>query len=177
MNGQYKDILNLIELKQYAKAKNFLKKLLEKNKEDFYIYQLLGVIYYNTGNIDKSIKYYNLSLNIKSENAGVLLNLGIIYRSLNDLMKAKKFILKSIEVDPNFLNSYLNMTNIYEIEKNYVKANEYYQKAFSVKQNHPDLIRAYSNFLVKIGETTKAMSIIYKNFGNIRFGKSNLEII
>ena len=120
--------------------------------------------------------YYNLSLNIRPKNAGVLFNLGIINRGLNNLSKAKEFFLKSLEVDQKFIDCYLNIARIYEIEKNLIEADQYYQKAFSVNKDYPQLNRAYSKFLINAGEVTKGMSIMYKNFGNIRFGKLNLEI-
>lgn len=176
MEEKFKDIIKLIENRQNEKAENILNKLLKENKEDFYTHQLLGIIYQNTGNIDKSIEHYNLSLNIRPKNAGVLFNLGIINRGLNNLSKAKEFFLKSLEVDQNFIDSYLNIARIYEIEKNLIEADQYYQKAFSVNKDYPQLNRAYSKFLINVGEITKGMSIMYKNFGNIRFGKLNLEI-
>ena len=60
-------------------------------------------------------------------------------------------------------------------EKKIFDADNHYQKAFSIKRS-PSLNRAYARFLINIGELKKGLSLMYKNFGNIRFGKSNVEI-
>ena len=41
---QFKDIIKLIESKNYNEAKNHLNNLLDQKKNDFYVYQLLGII-------------------------------------------------------------------------------------------------------------------------------------
>ena len=87
---QFKDIIKLIEGKNYNEAKDLLNKLLDEKKNDFYIYQLLGIISQYTGNLEESIYNFNLSLNMMPKNAGVLYNLGIINRRLNNLEKAKE---------------------------------------------------------------------------------------
>ena len=110
------------------------------------------------------------------KNAGVLYNLGIINRSLNNLEKAKEYFFKSIEINQNFIDGYINIAQIFEKEKKIFEAENYYQKAFSVKKDHPSLNRAYARFLINIGELKKGLSLTYKNSGNIRFGKTNVEI-
>ena len=61
-------------------------------------------------------------------------------------------------------------------KKKIFDADNHYQKAFSIKKDHLSLNRAYARFLINIGELKKGLSLMYKNFGNIRFGKSNVEI-
>lgn len=173
---QFKDIIKLIESKNYDEAKNFLNRLLDEKKNDFYVYQLLGIISQYTGNLEDSINNFNLSLDLMPKNAGVLYNLGVINRRLNNLEKAKKYFFKSLEINPSFIDGYINIAQIYEREKKIFDSNKYYQKAFSIKKDHPALNRAYARFLINIGELKKGLSFMYKNFGYIRFGKLNVEI-
>ena len=173
---EFKDIINLIKNKSFKEAEDALNKLLNENKNDFYIHQLLGIVYQNTLNFDKSVNHFNLSLNIMPKNAGVLYNLGIINRQLNNLEKAKEYFLKSLEINPSFIDGYINIAQIFEKEKKIFDADNYFQKDFSIKKDHPTLNRAYAKFLFNIGELKKGLSYIYKNFGYIRFGKSNVEI-
>ena len=173
---QFKDIIKLIESKNYNEAKDLLNKLLDEKKNDFYIYQLLGIISQYTGNLEESIYNFNLSLNMMPKNAGVLYNLGIINRRLNNLEKAKENFFKSLEINPSFIDGYINIAQICEKEKKIFDADNYFQKAFSIKKDHPTLNRAYAKFLFNIGELKKGLSYMYKNFGYIRFGKSNVEI-
>ena len=173
---QFKDIIKLIESKNYNKAKDLLNKLLDEKKNDFYIYQLLGIIYQYTGNLEESIQNFNLSLNMMPKNAGVLYNLGIINRRLNNLEKAKEYFFKSLEINPSFIDGYINIAQICEIEKKIIDADNHYQKAFSIKKDHHSLNRAYAKFLFNTGELKKGLSHMYKNFGYIRFGKSKVEI-
>ena len=173
---QFKDIIKLIENKNYNDAKDLLNILLDKEKNDFYIYQLLGIISLHTGNLEESIYNFNLSLNIKPKNSGALYNLGIINQRLNNLEKAKEYFFKSLEVNPSFIDVYINIVQIYERQKKFLDADKYYQKAFSIKKDHPYLNRAYARFLVNSGEIKRGLSLIYKYIGYIRFGKSNVEI-
>ena len=173
---QFKDIIKLIESKNYNEAKNHLNNLLDQKKNDFYVYQLLGIISQYTGNLEESIYNFNLSLNMMPKNAGVLYNLGVINRRLNNLEKAKEYFLKSLEINSSFIDGYINIAQICEREKKFFDADSHYQKAFSIKKDHPSLNRAYARFLINIGEFKKGLSLMYKNFGYIRFGKSNVEI-
>ena len=173
---QFKDIIKLIESKNYNEAKDLLNKLLDEKKNDFYIYQLLGIISQYSGNLEESIYNFNLSLNLMPKNAGVLYNLGVINRSLNNLEKAKEYFIQSLEINPNFIDGYINIAQICEREKNIFDAENYYKKAFSIKKNNSSLNRAYARFLINSGELKKGLSLTYKNFGKIRFGKSNVEI-
>ena len=173
---QFKDIIKLIESKNYNEAKDRLNKLLDEKQNDFYIYKLLGIISQYSGNLEESIYNFNLSLNLMPKNAGVLYNLGAINRSLNNLEKAKEYFFKTLEVNPNFIDSYINIAQIYEREKKIFDAESHYKKAFSIKKDHTSLNRAYARFLINIGELKKGLSLMYKNYGNIRFGKSNVEI-
>jgi len=174
---EFKDIINLIKNKSFKEAEDALNKLLNENKNDFYIHQLLGIVYQNTLNFDKSVNHFNLSLNIMPKNAGVLYNLGIINRQLNNLEKAKEYFLKSIKVNPNFIDGHINVAMIYEIENQLFEAEEHFKHAFAIKKDYTPLNRAYIRFLMNSGEIKKGLSLMYKNFGNIRFGTSNLEII
>ena len=174
---QFKDIIKLIESKNYNEAKDLLNKLLDEKKNDFYIYQLLGIISQYTGNLEESIYNFNLSLNIMPRNAGVLYNLGVINRRLNNLEKAKEYFIRSLEINKNFIDGYINVAQICEKEKNFFEADNNYQKAFSINKDRPSLNRAYARFLINMGELKKGLSLMYKNFGCIRFGKSNVEII
>ena len=173
---EFKDIIKLIESKKYVEAKELLNDLLNKKKNDFYIYQLLGIVSQYTGNLEESIYNFNLSLNLMPKNAGVLYNLGMINRSLNNLDKANEYFLKSIEINPNFIDGYINIAQIYEKQKKIFEADTHFQKGLNIKKDHPTLNRAYARFLINIGEHKKGWSLIYKNSGNIRFGKSNVEI-
>ena len=174
---QFKDIIKLIESKNYNEAKNILNKLLDKKKNDFYIYQLLGIISQYTGNLEDSIYNFNLSLNIMPRNAGVLYNLGVINRRLNNLEKAKEYFIRSLEINKNIIDGDINVAQICEKEKNFFDADNNYQKAFCINKDHPSLNRAYARFLINMGELKKGLSLMYKSFGCIRFGKSNVEII
>ena len=172
---EYEEIIKLIEKKNYIEAEKTLTNLLNE-KKDFYIHQLLGIVYLNTGDYEKAINHYNLSLNINPKNPGVFFNLGIIYQKLNNLDKSKESYLKSVEIDPNFIDAYVNLAKVYESEIKMHEANKYYLKAMSLNKDYRPLIKSYSKFLIKIGEVSKGMSFQYKYFGNIRFGKTNLKI-
>ena len=174
---KYDDVINLIKSKNYKDAEINLLNVVKDEKNDFYPHQLLGIVYSKLGDLNKAISHFEISVKINPKNPGVIFNLAMIYQDQGNLEKSKDFFLKTIELDKNFIEAYLNIAKVFEKQQNFIESDKYYQKCLSINSEYLPAIRLYSNFLVNIGEISRALSYQYKYFGIIKFNNDKPEII
>ena len=93
--------LSLINSKQYRKAEILLLNAIKKINKSHFLLNHLGYIYFETGQLDKCIKYYDLSLKIETNNREAYCNLGTAYLFNNQYNLSKKVFEKGLKVLPN----------------------------------------------------------------------------
>ncbi|NSW46609.1 MAG: tetratricopeptide repeat protein, partial [Bacteroidales bacterium] len=110
----------------------------------------IGIIYSNQKNYEKSLEYYQKSLEISkkiNDKYGIATcynNIGGIYKAQNKVKQAIEFYQKSLKIheelgDKNGLAScYNNIGGSYKYKGNYEKALEYYQKSLKIKEEIND---------------------------------------
>ena len=76
--------LALINKKQYDKAETLLLEAVKKFNKSHFLFNHLGFLYFETGQIDKCIDYYGLSLKIEKNNREAYCNLGTAYLFKNE---------------------------------------------------------------------------------------------
>lgn len=130
------------------------------------IYQKIGIIERNAGNINLALDYMNKSLEIyrkfygelSKETAASLGNIGILYQSLEMFEKAEYFLNNANAIYVHLYGEnnksvsacYNNLGNLYGAKKDYYKAAEYQKKALSIRlkvlpPNHEDIAASYNN--------------------------------
>ena len=82
--------LSLINSKQYQKAEILLLNAIKKINKSHFLLNHLGYIYFETGQLDKCINYYDLSLKIETNNSEAYCNLGTAYLFNNQYNLSKK---------------------------------------------------------------------------------------
>jgi tetratricopeptide (TPR) repeat protein len=138
----------------------------------------IGVIFYNQGNITKTLEYYYKSLKIleeigdKIEMARTLSNIGVVYQKQNDLSKALDNYNKSLKIfeaegeQAGIITSLNNIGNIYFDQGDLPKSLEYHQKTLKLcEQSGNDLsglkaLMNIGNIYQKQGDTKKALEYI-----------------
>lgn len=173
---KYGDVINLIKSKNYKDAEINLLNVVKDERNDFYPHQLLGIVYSKLGDLNKAISHFEISFKINPKNPGVIFNLGMIYLEQGNLDKSKEFFFKTVELDKNFTEGYLNLAKVFEKQQNFIESDKFYQKSLSINNEYLPAIRSYSNFLINIGEISKALSYQYKYFGIIKFNNDKPEI-
>lgn len=78
------------EGKNYAKAEELLKRLIQKNKKYADVYHMLGVIYHHHGRFSDAIFCFKRALDINPNYVEATLNLAVLYNDLGQYPKAKK---------------------------------------------------------------------------------------
>lgn len=99
-----------IELKNYTKAINWLKKALEIDKNDFESWFLLGETYIKTNNLKDAESAFEKAVSIKQD-PFALINLGIVYRQQNKYNKAIETFEKACKLDSSILEGQINLAD------------------------------------------------------------------
>ncbi|MDP4267376.1 MAG: tetratricopeptide repeat protein [Bacteroidota bacterium] len=150
----------------YDKAKNYGEQALSISKkignktEEALAYNNLGLVYYYLGDYNTSLKYYNISLEIRTANqdkngiASSLMNIGLVYDAKAEYGKALNYHFKSLRIweesndKTGISKAYNNIGKVYFVNKDYEEALKYYRKALKIKEELGDknaLATSYTN--------------------------------
>lgn len=86
---------------QYDKAIKHLQTYIDKNQENPYIYNLLGLCYYKTGNVNKAIHMSKTALIINHGFVEAMQNLAFFYIKLEKEQEARHYIKQIGELKPD----------------------------------------------------------------------------
>tara|TARA_Y100001970_G_scaffold110364_1_gene137832 strand:- start:2522 stop:3892 length:1371 start_codon:yes stop_codon:yes gene_type:complete len=127
-------VLTFINKKQYFKAEKLLLEATKKFNKNFYFLNRLGQIYYEIGQTNKAIEYYNSSLNIETNNLEAYCNIGLSYLRNAEYSLSKNIFEKGFKNIPTrdqapllYAYSYL-LFSTNELEKGF--------KAFEERKNN-----------------------------------------
>mgnify|MGYP002362831729 FL=1 len=107
----------------------------------------LGVIYWNLGQVEKAREMYEHSLTLFPQNPVALANLGAAETSLalisgevSWLLKAEEHFRKAIEYDSNLVNAYNGLGAVHRLSGNLEAAIDYWQKAVTLEPDHKEAL-------------------------------------
>lgn len=146
----YDEALNYIELKQFKKAIESLKKSLEKKEQpEYIIFYYIALCHYNLKNFDTAITNYQKAIELKSDWYLPYHNIGLIFFEIKSNFKqAEIYLNKAINLNPVFGIGYFNLGNLY------------------IKMNEPEkAIKIYENGIPYI-QDKKILSKIHTGIGN-----------
>ena len=146
-------VKRLMYEQDFIGAEKLLQKGLKVEKDKFMIFYFLGLVHFELRNLDKSVQFFEKSLNLRPNNISVHLKLAVLYQTMGDTESSKNNYLKSIEIDSKQIRSYYGL---YQLKPKFLKE-EYYDKirgiSLTTKENLTDL--AISKFLLSKFEISK----------------------
>ncbi|CAF0974270.1 unnamed protein product [Rotaria sordida] len=170
----------LRDMGKFREAENYYRRLLDPLPTDSQelgrCYHALGIIAYEKGDYESSLKWHENALEIKLRSlksddphlANSYNSIGTIYEKKQDYTRALQSFHKSLIIlqqafdndHPKVAVCLNNIAGIYQTEKKYNEALEYNQKALNIREkhlpaDHPDLGASHSN-----------IGIIYRCLGN-----------
>ncbi len=146
----FDEINQNLSKKEFILAEENLKKILEKNPKNLKALFLLGSVYLEIKQFEKSKKLLTEVIELDSNIANAHSNLGIIHIKLRDFEKAKRFILKSLDINPLHLDAYNYLGLIYSELGEFENAINNTKKALELNENY---FPGYNN-----------LGLIYKKF-------------
>lgn len=120
----------------FKSAKNYCERLLAfKNlKADAYI--ALGDMERIRGQYQKSIDYYDQSLQLNQLNSNAILGKAQSENELGNLKIAENLYAQAIQIEPGYWKNYLSLGDHYFFNGKYLKATQQYQQVVLLKNNY-----------------------------------------
>ena len=126
--------LKLINNKQYNQAEILLLEAIKKINKSHYLFNHLGYLYFEKGELDKSINYYGLSIKIQNNNREAYCNMGTAYLCKNEFGLSKEIFEKGLKVLPNNENILLAYSQLLFAIKDTKKAFEAFESRKKTNQ-------------------------------------------
>ena len=158
-------IASEINLKNYFKAEQYLKKIIINNNSDE-IYYLYGNILKMQNKFHEAIDAYKKAISLNNKFSEAYNNLANTQKKINENENATYNYIQAIKSDQSNFGAYFNLANLYRSEKKYEEAINNYQK---VLEFNPQFVEALNN----IG----TIKLILGNFENgLKYFKKTIEI-
>jgi len=158
-------------------------KLTQDKKNLVFIYNMIGGVYDDIGNLDDALFYYFRALNLAKElgdkeyEATLLNNIGGIYKDKGDYDKALSYYEDSLSLKQSEIDkapTYNNIAVLYTEKGENEKALEYFFKALDIRERYGDYHGA-ARTLLNIGEVyrkvkdyEKAEQYLFEGLSRIR---------
>jgi len=158
-------IASEINLKNYFKAEQYLKKIIINNNSDE-IYYLYGNILKMQNKFHEAIDAYKKAISLNNKFSEAYNNLANTQKKINENENATYNYIQAIKSDQSNFGAYFNLANLYRSEKKYEEAINNYQK---VLEFNPQFVEALNN----IG----TIQLILGNFETgLKYFKKTIEI-
>ena len=155
-------IHNLINQNKYSEALIKCQNLTKKFPNNSYLLNLLGLILQNSGQIRKSIQYFQKAISVQKNNYAAKNNLANAHKSLSEFKEAE-FLYKEIIRDDNknikALNNYANLKREFN---QYQQAKELLLKAAKLEPNNLYVLLNLAMCCQGIGENNDAKNYVMK---------------
>ena len=157
-------IASEINLKNYFKAEQYLKKIIINNNSDE-IYYVYGNVLKAQKKFNEAIDAYKKAISLNNKFSEAYNNLANTQKQIDENENAKYNYNQAIKYDQSNSGAYFNLANLCTSEKKYEEAINNYQKVIEL---NPEFIEAFNN----IG----AIQLILGNFENgLKYFKKTIE--
>ena len=133
---------NALKNKDFKKAKKLFEEVISINPNLPAVYNTLGNIELNFGNLNESVKFFKKAIELKPNFSGALCNLGLAFKRLKNETFAINNYLKAIEVDPKNHIAYFNLGNLYKEKNDLDNAEKFFFKVIGLV---PNMLEVYDN--------------------------------
>ena len=163
-NIQVKNLESLYNNKNFFELIKYSEVFLKKFPESKFIYNLIGVSYFNLGKYSNAVANYNISISLNPKNSEAYNNKGLCLKKMGDFEGALENYKLALNINPNFLDVYNNIGNLYYELKSFKDAEKIWSDGLKVSPNNIVLLRNLGTLLFeKKGEN----SLAKKNFEKI----------
>jgi len=119
-------------------------------------YAELGLAAYRQNDFAQAIKFYDISLQHKPNNAKTLSNKGVVYVQQGKLEEAKVAYEKAIQYNPRYVDALRNLGVVYAQTQNFNEALRYFLEALKYAPNDPIINRYIGQAYNDSGQPGKA---------------------
>jgi len=133
------EVVKLYKSGKFSKCEENTKKLIKKNPNVAFLYNLAGLVLNAQNRNDEALEFYNKGLEIDPKYAMIYNNLGLIYHNKNalgknfeaNIIKAEELYKKSLKLNPNIPEANSNLGNLYNLIGKNKESIKYHKQAIS----------------------------------------------
>ena len=166
-NIEIKQILSLAienhKKNNFKLAEDLYNKILIKDSSHFQSLFLLGTLFSQIKNYNKSITLLNKAIQIQPNHANSYHNLGSALTELGEFNKAIKILKKVIQIDPKHADAYYNLGNAYKQIRDFKNAKMHYEKAIQLLPKNPKALNNLGNVQKELGDLKGAIQTYKKS--------------
>ena len=137
--------MTLVEIARYDEAQNIFDKVISLVDESqlYFPHAQLGHLYFEMGDIQEAIKWYEKALKIAPDDATFNIFLGSAYAKLGNLDKALSCHRKALSCAEGAIDeAYLNIGFIMRAKEKFEEAKFNFEKALEIEPNYEEAIEA-----------------------------------
>jgi predicted O-linked N-acetylglucosamine transferase (SPINDLY family) len=153
-------ILKLFNSKNFSEAKKEINKQIIKNPNSYILFNILGGVFYEQGQLSQAIENYKKALEIRPNYAEAFNNLGIALYQLNRMDEAIYNYKKAIAIKKDFAIAYNNLAHVLLTFKKPKESLEYYKEAININSNYHEAYNGLGNAYRVLGDKKNSI----KNF-------------
>lgn len=156
--------------KAYSKAESILLRIVSEKREFADVFNMLGVIYHQTGQFNRAISHFEKALKINPRYTEAMVNLSVLYNDLGNYKLSKKLVERSKQglkadkekIDPfikgKLANKHAEVGDIYRGVGLFEKACNEYEKALELAPNFYDIRNRLGVCLREAGKKQEALT-------------------
>ena len=150
-------IINNYQSGSYIEAEVLARDLLEKNKDDYQLLNIYGLIQIKLKKSELAISYFKRSTKIKSDFFDAYFNLSVAFNNLRKLDEAILPLKKCLKINPQSTETLIFLGNLY-LKKNQEKYSEqYYVEVLKFNSKHYIALYSLANLYKKQKKYDKAI--------------------
>ena len=164
LSNEINKIIENLNKKEFKKVINESEKLISKNVKNTQIYNLCGIAYQNLGLHDKSIYYFEKSIDIEKNNYFALNNLAYSLKAIQKIELSDNAYENCLKIKPNYLTAILNYASLKEEKNEIEKSIELYLYALELNSDSEEryILSKLSRLYLSIGNSQKAKNYALK---------------
>ena len=157
-------IHNLINQNKFSEALTKCQNLSKKFPNNSYILNLQGLILQNSGQIRKSIQYFQKAIFTQKDNYAAKNNLANAHKNLYEFSEAESLYKEIIREDPKNIKALNNYANLKREFNQYQEAKKLLLKALNLDSNNINILLNLAMCCQGIGESNVAKNYVLKVF-------------
>ena len=152
-------LLQELKLGKFNKVISDGEKLLKKNQDKGYLFNICGLAHQRLNKIETSIFYFEKAINLEPQNLGHKNNLANSFISLNRFKEAEGIFKEILAVDTKNTPALVNYARLKNIILDFKKSINLYEKALKLIKNDLSIWLNLGSVYQSIGEFGKANNI------------------
>ena len=154
-----------MQKQEFEQALLYIKKSVELDPSNTQSIRNLAQIYYDTGNMEKSIETYEDAINKetdRNQKADLYFNLGILYNRVENFEEAEYNFMNALDENPDDIEAVMGMAQVFENAEKWRKAEKFYRELIAIDPDNPEHYRGMSRVKLQRGEPDQSKRYLDK---------------